>query len=121
MDSDRIEASRIFIFGQIGQKLKELDDRRLLAIAHERPHRYLSTLANEDIEALVSDLMESGELDLEAIGEINELDNTFREIAKFLHESDDMLSTGSFILGQIENESAHLKINQIQKRIGGSQ
>lgn len=119
MDSDRIEASRIFIFGQIGQQLKEMDERRLIAIAHNKPHRHLSTIANEDIEELIATLFNSDELDFEALAEINELDNNFREIAKFLHDSDDMLSTGSFILGQLENESAHLKIQNIQKRIGG--
>ena len=111
--TDKQDLANIFIWGNVGEKLKGLDAERLMAIAQSDPNYYLSVIANDELDDMIRVLVEKGELtdDIEkAIRHTNKMDNIFREIAEFLHESEDMLSTGSFIVGEVEEKTALLRL-----------
>ena len=106
MQDSKIDEAKIFIWGQLGERLKGKDAERLLAIAQENPDYFLSVLANEDLADIVAKYHELGkemtpEL-LKLVKDMNRNDATFREIAEFMNQSGDMLSTGSAALGEIE-------------------
>jgi hypothetical protein len=112
MDSSRIEASKILVWGHIGQELKDLDPERVLAIAQQDPKYFLSLIANGEIETFIDSVIESGlteEIE-RFITDCNKKQAIFIEVAEFLHSSEDMLSTGSFLTGQIESEKAILRL-----------
>ena len=113
MNNDRIDASKIFIWGQIGQSLKDMDEQRILAIAQKNYGYHLGILSNREILLLI-DEMKSG-IEYQELKDkftaINITDNIFREIAKFLHhEPRDLLSIGSFVTGEVESKTALLDL-----------
>lgn len=111
--TDKQDLANIFIWGTVGERLKRLDEKRLLAIAQDKPHYYLSVIANDEIDKMIRVLAETGEFNDEikkTVRQINERDNIFRQITKFLHNSDDMLSTGSFIVGDLPEKTAMLRL-----------
>lgn len=112
--SSRIEASKILVWGHLGEELKKLDPERVLAIAQQDPKYFLSLIANEEIEGFIEALIEKGEgltPELEEfITACNKNQAIFIEVAKFLHATEDMLSTGSFLTGQIAGDSAIMRL-----------
>lgn len=113
MTEDRTDRAKVFIWGEIGELLKEKDRDRLLAVIQSRPEYYLGQKASRDIDEIIIDLLASGDItpELEArIIEINELDSIFRETAKLLRESDDMLSIGSMALGELDKSEAIMRL-----------
>ena len=112
MDNSRIEASKILVWGHIGQELKSLDPKRVLAIAQQDPRYYLSIIANKEIDTMIREVYEKGlspKIE-EEIAESNRLEALFEEVADFLHNSEDMLSTGSFLTGELKGDQALLRI-----------
>lgn len=111
--SDRIDASKIFIWGQVGEKLGALDDTRLFSVAQNNPNLLLSTLTNKEIAPLIKKLAEN-DYNFESIRieieKLNELDNIFREISSFMNETEDMLSIGSFLTGEVESNPILMNI-----------
>lgn len=103
MQTDRIQASNIFIWGDIGEDIKKKDEKRMLSVAHQDPDYNLSLIANQEIKVIMKALKDNkGKLDdktTKLILKSNELDNEFREISKFFKYNPDMLSIGSFITG----------------------
>jgi hypothetical protein len=119
--STDVEKSINFVWGYIGKQLQQLDKRRMLAIAQNNPNYHLNILANIDIDVIINDLFFT-DTDIilsdnlkKRIIELNRIDNTFIEIAKFLKHSQDMLSTGSTITGQIDKNVLPLRIHYENK------
>jgi len=134
--SDRTEASLVLVWGQLGQKLQRRDALRLLAVAQKDPDYFLAVTANKEHLALIQSMKvpeyienpkytEGGDEPQylknpdynpegikDAIRGVSANDNLFREVAEFLHDSDDMLSTGSFLTGELKNKHARLLLNQ---------
>ena len=113
MSNDNIDGGKIFVWGQIGEMLKELDKKRLISIAEKNSNYTYSRMANDEILDLVRRMKAGESFDKikPDIDELNELDNIFREIAEFLHEKPhDMLSIGSFITGELESKKAFLDL-----------
>lgn len=112
MQGDRIEAGKILVWGHIGQELKDLDPQRVLAIAQDDPKYFLSLIANDEIDDIIKIVWDEG-LTPEAetlILESNKLQAIFEEVASFLHGAEDMLSTGSFLTGELKSEQALLRL-----------
>lgn len=118
VSTSEIEKSKIFIWGDIGQDIKDLDKLRMMAIAHDNPSFHLSCIANRELFDILDKMDKEQEITPDIMKDIkrtNELDNSFREIAEFLHESDDMLSTGSFIVGQKGLKSGIMDITGVDE------
>lgn len=112
--TDRIDASKIFVWGHIGDDLKKKDPRRMFAIAQDNPNYNLGVVALSEIKTMLAKLKENGftvndEIE-RLVAETNEHDDLFREIATFLQASDDMLSVGSFMMGETEKKTALLRL-----------
>lgn len=129
---DKTDAGLILVWGQTGQKLTARDSERILAIAQKDPDYFLAIKANKEHMAIVDMLKEPeyienpdyDEKDISkkyiknpefnfnsvkvSIVKVSENDNLFREVADFLHDADDMLSTGSFLTGELKNKHAKL-------------
>lgn len=112
-----IDGAKILVWGAVGDKLKSLDKNRMLALIQDDPDYFLSVIANIEVDELIAKLISLGEdcTDEEFktikafIRRINKLDAVFMEATKFLHDSGDMLATGSFITGEFEQKRAILK------------
>lgn len=111
-----LEGAKILVWGAVGDKLKTLDKNRMLALIQEDPDYYLSVITNMEMDEVIKALLSLEGTDeeipdsLEAlIYKMNKLDTIFIEATKFLHESGDMLATGSFITGEFEQKKAILK------------
>lgn len=105
-DPTQIDASKIFIYGQIGDSLQKRDKERLLGVLQHNPDYFLSLLANQDISGLL-DLFREADYKItpelkKLIYQINSNDAIFREIARFMQDSGDMLSSGSMVLGEVD-------------------
>lgn len=116
--TDQQEAGKIFIWGQVGKQLQTLDKKRMLAIIQDKPNIHLSRLANDEILTASDKLFEGDDITVEqlaqyrkTINKTNDLDNTFRQTAHLLKDSQDMLSIGSAMTGEIENKKGYLKIH----------
>lgn len=119
MASDRIEASKILVWGQIGDDLKKKSPRRMFAIAQDNPNYSLGVVALSEIRRIRDKLKSinhrvTPEI-VEMVAETNEHDDLFREIATFLQASDDMLSVGSFMMGETEKKTAIMKLLEGEK------
>ena len=113
--NDKVDGAINFVWSYVGKQLQQKDKKRMLAIAQQNPEHHLSVITNIEIESLIDSIFEKeiiilDEKDLKAIIELNEKDNSFREISQFMRYSKDMLSIGSTITGQIEQEKAYMKI-----------
>jgi PIN domain nuclease of toxin-antitoxin system len=117
-----VEGAKILVWGAVGDELKNLDKKRMLAIIQDDPDFYLSVISNMETDILIEKLLKlsedtgefmNGEIlgkDIEKfIYDINKLDVIFSEATKFLHDSNDMLATGSFVTGEFEQKQAILK------------
>lgn len=112
-----IEGAKILVWGAVGDKLKTLDKQRMLALIQDNPDYFLSVIANIEVDKIVRMLMkladdcsdEEFKVIKSMIKKVNQLDAVFFEATKFLHESGDMLATGSFITGEFEEKRAILK------------
>lgn len=122
MSEERVEKATIFIFGQLGEKLRELDDERLLAILQAKPDYFLGQKASQEIDELLdkllADELTDEELDraLDLAIIINERDSIYREVARFMHDSDDMLSVGSMTLGELASSDAVLELFEKERK-----
>lgn len=108
-ESDRIDGAKIFLYGQIGESLKNRDSERLLAIIQSKPEYYLGQIANKEIEAVILQIIEDEGLTPETedlIEAINQNDAIFREVSRLLRESQDMLSLGSASVGELDKSEA---------------
>ena len=112
ISTDAIERSKIFVWGDYGQVLKDMDSKRIHAIAQVNPDRFLAIISNCEID-LILDLILNKELpkDFEKmIMELESKDTMFKEIAKFLSRQTDMLSVGSFLTGEKESNKAFMQV-----------
>lgn len=109
MTTDSIERSKIFIWGQVGKQLKDMDDERMLAIAQDDPDYFMSILANRDISEIIIQIIKEKGLSKESkklILAVNKFDSVFREISQFMQHTEDMLSIGSFMTGELDKKKA---------------
>jgi hypothetical protein len=105
---------KIFVWGQVGQQLKEIDEKRMLAIGQKDSNYSLSIQANEKILAMVREMKQGKTFDdiKSDIDKLNYLDDLFRQVVEFLHEKPhDLISIGSFITGELESKSALLDLS----------
>ena len=118
MTTDKSDASINFVWGHVGKKLQKLDPERMLSLTQQNPDYKLSVLTNIEIDELIKELFPDDK-DIpnlnknikDKILKLNNVDNTFREIARFLRYKQDMLSIGSTITGQIERTNLPLRID----------
>ena len=113
------DGAKILVWGAVGDLLKSLDKQRMLALVQHDPDFYLSVIANMETDTLIDKILQLSEDGEETDGDfkeiekmvykINKLDTIFAEATEFLHESGDMLATGSFITGEFEQKKAILK------------
>lgn len=116
MTTDKSDASINFVWGHVGKKLQKLDPERMLCLTQQDPDYSLSVLTNIEIDDLIKELF-SDDKDIpnlnvniqKKILNLNKVDNTFREIARFLRYKQDMLSIGSTITGQIERTNLPMR------------
>ena len=105
MNNDKQNDSTNLVWSYVGEWFKRIDNERMIAIAQNNPNYFLSQFAQKEafeiIEALENNKWEFDDNILELISESNKKDNAFRETAKYLNQSDDKLSAGSFITGNI--------------------
>lgn len=116
--SDNIDGAKIFIWAQIGEKLREIDETRILCVAESNPHYTLSALANDEILNAIA-LLNNGDIDaetmIELLNETNLRDELFRQISKFLQtEPRDLLSVGSFVAGETKSKTAFLDLGGVE-------
>lgn len=115
--SDKVELSNVFVWANVGKKLEELDKKRLLCLAHQNPNHNLSIITNIEVDKIIKELFENKEFpdfnnDIQKqILDLNNADNTFREVAKFMRYKQDMLSIGSTITGQIQNQRLPMRFD----------
>jgi hypothetical protein len=116
VSSDKVDASINFVWGNVGEGLKKLDEIRMLCLAEQNPNHSLSVITNIEIEKLIKEIFESpNEIGFftneikNKIVELNKKDVTFREIAKFFKQTNDMLSIGSTITGNIQSQKLPMR------------
>ena len=112
--SDNTDAGKIFIWAQVGEKLKEIDEKRILSISQQDSNYSLSIQANEKILEIVQQIKNGLEFkDIKSeIDDLNYKDDMFRQVVEFLHEKPhDLLSIGSFITGELESKTALLDLS----------
>ena len=116
VSSDKVDARINFVWGNVGEGLKKLDEIRMLCLAQQNPNHSLSVITNIEIEKLIKEIFESpneiGFFTTEIknkIVELNKKDVTFREISKFFKQSQDMLSIGSTITGNIQSQKLPMR------------
>ncbi len=114
-----IEGAKILVFGAVGDKLKKIDPKRMMALIQSDPDYFLCVIGNTQTDDIIDTIKEwiantddttplPKNIEDEII-KINNLDNIFTEATKFLHESNDILATGSFVTGEFEQKQAILK------------
>lgn len=120
-----VEGARLLVFGAIGDKLKSLDSKRVLAIIQQNPDYYLCSIGNIETELMIDELVKwAQEIPDDAdpsvlenlpkslgtqIRKVIEHDALFAEIAEFLHTSGDILAAGSFVTGEFQQKQGVLK------------
>lgn len=110
--SDSAERGKIFVWGDYGQSLKNIDEKRIHAIAQSNPNHYLAMISNSEISEIIKEIVENGELSESTKQKIQKSvsnDSLFSEIAKLLRVQTDMLSIGSFLTGEKEKNKAFMK------------
>ena len=114
LTTDKIEAGKIFVWGNIGKDIKALDEDRMLAVAQKDPDYHLALKCNSEVSDIVKALRDSKGVLTDKIKSMvintNNKDNLFREISAFLQESEDMLSIGSFMTGEMAKKTALMKL-----------
>lgn len=118
LDSSGYEDGKILVFAKLGKQLKEIDEKRILAIAQDNPNKYLFNIYENEITILLEKLenidddnvKEFKKQILKDLLRHNETDNIFYELNKFLTKSDDMLSIGSFLTGHDNRKHKLAKI-----------
>ncbi len=111
-NSDAVRKSKIFVWGQIGEMLKEMDPERVLAILQSNPNTSLYNLFRERLRPLLKKLHDNEgnaaiqEPLLEELKAQVDGANNFREISKYMHDKLDDLSIGSSVLGETQNPEA---------------
>lgn len=122
LTTDKSDASINFVWGHVGKKLQKLDPERMLCLTQQNPDYRLSILTNIELDSLIKDLFPDNK-DIpnlnkniqEKILKLNNVDNTFRETARFLRYKQDMLSIGSAITGQIDRSKLPLRFDYENK------
>jgi len=113
-----IEGAKILVFGAVGDKLKKLDPERMMSVIQSNPDYFLSVIGNMESIEMIDKILkwahnkESVNIpkDIqEAIFKTTKHDSLFKETSDFLHESNDILATGSFVTGEFEQKQAILK------------
>ena len=114
-DSDAVKKSKIFVYGQLGEQLKEEDDERVLACIQANPNTTLYNIARKRLKALRDRLREArgdptqtSQLRDSIEAEVSRC-HKFREIAKWMHKEMDDLSMGSTILGEVRQPEAEME------------
>lgn len=117
MITDNIDRGKIFIWGNFGKELKDLDKDRCLGIAQNNAEYYLTKISLDNIFEVLQILKDKEALTDNEINKIYEIINDdnkkhklFSELNKFLTKSNDMLSIGSFLTGELDNSSKMAKI-----------
>lgn len=120
---DNTQDGLIFVWGNFGKKLSDLDAERLFAIAQKNADKFLSILYLKDIDDInlidkVIDESENG-LTIETkklIMELNKKDTIFREIHKFFQINQDNLSVGSLLTGNIDKSGRFASILETKNK-----
>ena len=120
------EGAKILVWGAVGDKLKKIDPKRMLALIQQDPDYFLSVIGNIETDELIEKIIKWAntedewpkEID-ELVYQINKLDTLFLETTKFLHDSHDILATGSFVTGEFEQKRAIMKTLGMVKKDEG--
>lgn len=110
-DSIQQDLSKIFVYGQVSELLNQKDKKRVIAILQNDPNYYLSLLNNIEMTDLYTKFKSNPKKLIDELNKISNNDNMFREISAFMHDTNDMLSIGSFVMGEKKGKEA--KIGQI--------
>lgn len=120
MSSDRAERAKVFIYGQLGEVLADIDKDRLLSIMQENPNNHLFKISLNEIMDFLEDLdklkgiikaVDKSDIKAHIVG-LNDFltkikdhkhkANLFREMSRFMKDGMDELSRGSMLLGETE-------------------
>lgn len=111
--SEQVDKSKIFIFGQVGEKLKAKDPDLLLSILEQDPNNHLYNSFRRKLRPLREKLKSStndaisASITRDDIKDEIDTAHIFREIGEFMRSGDmDELSTGSLVLGEVKNPEA---------------
>lgn len=105
---DNVDRGKTLVWGNFGKEIKDLDEKRLYAIAQNNPEYYLNLILTEELDIIFDKLLSALDNDedidefLNEIFDSNKKHNLFKEINSFLTQSDDMLSIGSFLTGEFD-------------------
>lgn len=113
------DGSSIFIWGHFGEKLKEMDNERYLALGQSNPHLFLAKIYNRNIRKAIKLLTKDKKSEeyIKAIEHENYLDNLFRRYSEFLRLLGDSVTVGSALTGETQTPPTQAKI--VFKKDGG--
>lgn len=117
LESANQQDGLIFVWGNFGKKLEDMDKERLFAIAQKNADKYLSVLYLKDIEKcdLLKKVIDSSEKGLtdeskKMILELNKKHTIFKETHAFFKDNRDNLSVGSLITGEVDKSGRFANI-----------
>lgn len=113
-NSEAVKKSIVFIWGQMGEKLKDIDQDRMIACMEKNPNITLYNIFREKIRPILNRIRDNhensnpGGVSIGRDDLKNEIEkaNKFREISKFMRDELDELSMGSALLGEIKSPEA---------------
>lgn len=122
MGHSGMDGAKILVFGAVGDKLKKIDPKRMMALIQQDPSFFLNVIANIEADEIIELILGADDIteNIEkAIIQSNKLHTIFTEAADYLHEANDTLATGSFVAGEFEQKKAILKtMGKVEKNEG---
>lgn len=117
MYSNNQDRGLIFVWGDYGKKLQDLDKERLFVLSQNNPERYLFTEYNKEISSIIKlienlpkDTKEIPDNIIKMILELNKKHTIFNETNKFFKFNPDNLSIGSILAGEKDKSSRYRDI-----------
>lgn len=108
MYSDESETAKKLVWAEVGKLFKDKDSERILAIALENPKYFLYTQYNKEVDTITKAMfkdLKNVETYLTKIEDLNQIHDLFMEVSKYLKETKDMLSTGSFLTTKTKKQN----------------
>lgn len=125
MESSNQQDGLIFVWGNFGKKLEDMDSERLFAIAQKNADKFLSVLYLQDIEKcdLLNKVIKSSKEGLtdetkKTILDLNKKHTIFKETHAFFQDNKDNLSVGSLVTGEVDKSGRLMNILSTKNKEG---